>query len=93
MKFIVTEGIAHFGTGLALHLTPEQVAPRKRYLAQVKRDGELVDGLYVPTQPIQFKVGEELEIECKRTADLPRGLAAVLTPASRAGKKIAGAGA
>lgn len=71
MKYFVSGGTAHVGPGVTLLLTARQAELRKPFLKPV-------EGGFEPTQVVQFREGEELEIDTPH-AQLPRGLAVVLT--------------
>lgn len=78
MKYVVEGLVAEVGGDMVLRLTNAQIEPRRHLLEEVK-------GGWRPTSVIQFKSGEEIDLQCK-PADLPRPLHAVLVPV-RGGRK------
>ena len=68
MKILI-DTVTSIPAGVALRLTPEQAAAREHALEAWGDE----PGVVVGTQPLQFKVGETVDI----TGDLPKGIVPV----------------
>jgi hypothetical protein len=67
---IKIDTITTIPAGVALKLTPEQAAARAYALEPYDIDGEASPGIFVGTVPLQFKIGESVEI----AGNLPKGM-------------------
>lgn len=80
MKYRVEGGVAEIGADMLLRLSEEQIAARRHALEPVDQGK-----FWRPLQVLQFKVGEEIDLD-RKPEQLPRSLAIVLVPAGRRGK-------
>lgn len=71
----VDRGVAKFGPGAELQLSPAQIAPRQHNLELPKGYDGKQSAVVKTTQAVEFKVGEKIGL-----TDLPRNLTDMLVP-------------